>query len=83
MTKVENGKVYGWFNFVNNKLELHIPLELEGVDGYNGTDFSVFYLDPDMISIKNDQGLIMAKLKGGEYPVERTQKDFLVVIELE
>ncbi len=82
-TKIENGKVSGWFSIVNGKLELHLPVALETANSFQNTDFSTFHLDPDMIYLKNDQGAGIGKLKGGAYPVKKREQEFFVVIDLE
>jgi len=82
-TKIENGKALCWFNIVDGKLQLHLPLELETVETYQDVDFSLFNIDEEMIFIKNDQGIVIAKAKRGEYPVTKTEKDFVIIIDLE
>ncbi|NOT51023.1 MAG: hypothetical protein HOP10_07075 [Chitinophagaceae bacterium] len=81
--KIENGKAFCWFNIVDGKLELHIPLELEKLEEYQDVDFSVFTIDTDMIFLKNDQGKVVAKAKEGDYPVKKTEEEFVIIIDLE
>ena len=75
--------MHGWFQFVEGKLELHLPVSLEETGIYEDTDFSVFSLDAGMISLKNDMGVITGKLKGGDYPVKRSDTEFIIAIDIQ
>ena len=81
-TRIENDKVYGWFNISGNKFELHVPLQLQNSDDFRNQDLSIFYIDDDMIEIIRSDNTSIGKLKGGQYPVVLNNNDLVIIIDI-
>jgi len=81
-TDISDGKVKAWWKLADNKIELHIPVDLQKVDGYGDVDFSLFEIDDESFIIDNQDKTIYATVKGGQYKVTKQENDFVVLLEI-
>jgi hypothetical protein len=80
--RIIDNQVEFWAEIKNNKLELHLPVELKQQEGFIGEDMTVFFVEDDTFEIKNEEGEVIAKLKEGEYAVEENETDLIIKIDL-
>ena len=81
-TGIENDKVIGWFTISENKLEMHLPAQLQNTGEFSTQDLSVFYIDDDMIEVKRSGNILIGKLKGGQYPVVLNNSELIILIDI-
>jgi hypothetical protein len=79
---ISNNKVTIFGKVVNNKLELHIPLALGNDSGFSTQDLSTFSIESGEQNIYKGS-VFVGKMKGGEYPVKKTDLEYIVLIDIE
>lgn len=62
------------------KVEVRLPLALRSAKGFEKTDMSVFELEEKTLSIVSPDGKEVW-VKGGIYPVARTETEYIIMME--
>jgi hypothetical protein len=81
-TSLRDGKATIWYQIKDNQFELHLPIALKDEEDFINEDLNSFTIDSNSISIVADDGESMM-LRAGDYKVERTETDFIILIDFE
>jgi hypothetical protein len=81
-THLSDGKATIWYQIKDNQLELHLPVALTDEEGFINEDLNSFTIDSNSMSIVTDDGE-SKMLRAGDYKVERTETDFIILIDFE
>lgn len=65
-----------WAKEVDDKMEIHFPLELKNTEGYTAEDLSTFNVDEEYTIYEG------ITLKPGDYPVTETDTELVVIVDL-
>jgi len=72
----ENGIVTGWGRIVDNEFELHFPIGLRSMPGFEDEDQSIFSIDEPMNAAPDGEDPIM--LQPGQYKTSFNNQEILV-----
>lgn len=76
VSTISEGKARVWAKEVDGKIELHFPLALKDTEGYTPEDLATFNVDEEY-EIYNG-----ITLKTGDYPVQQTENELVVLVDL-
>lgn len=77
---ITKGQASIWGQIVNNKFEIHFPIELTTTQGYTAQDLQVFSVDTDDQFFTN--GTVQYTMKMGQYPVNTIGNELVVLVDL-
>ena len=80
-TRISDGTVYGWGQINNNKIELHIPIEIKADLNLSDSETSTFSLDRGALTFTTNNKTYTNKQ--GVFPVEIRENDLVVLIDME
>ncbi len=81
--RIEDEKVIIAYKVTDNKLELHLPVDLADDPEFKEVDMTTFSIGADQVQLTDEKGNVVAVLKEGDYAVTRTETELIVLIEIE